>query len=359
MDTSGIDKPSGTTGIASCPIERVKINDLKFDLNNIRLSHLKIKNVQDLEKKLEEIGNIEQLKNRIISAKTVFEPLIVNSKYTVLEGNRRLAACRSIIKEWQDNPAQFNNNYPGLDPKQFSELRCKVLSENIDTTAIAIYLISTHMRVKKPWQLFNRAIYLYKLYNDYKWTYDEIASQGFMSKATAIKTVICYKYTMNYKKKYGHEDDSWSKKYIYFWQLLTNKNLSKFKNDDVNVEKFTSWIGDKKFKNHTQIKDLPHILNDHDAKKIFFKSSSKHSPGLSYRRALEVLKKNDPAVTDKTFKSIKKMIISIQDLTRHDITNICKNSRKKNYILELKIEISQLYADVKNASERLDNLNMK
>lgn len=336
------------TEIAQAPTRMIPIDQLKFDINNIRLSHIATKNSALIEQKLNEIGDLESLKNDIIGAKTVFEPLIINSEYTVIEGNRRLAACRLILKEEKDNPIEFQRDNFGLDTSRFLKLKCKVLPKDIPLDAISIYLISTHMRTKKPWQLFNRALYLSKLYRNYKWSYDKISAQGFMSKATAMKTIKCYDLTMDYKNKYSKKDDGWSRKYIYFWKLLTIRNLEEFRNNDLNIEKFSKWILEKKFKNHTYIKYLADIKSNDKAYEIFQKTiESDNESGLSCENALNVLSKNDPAITNKTFKVIKNAIIAIQNFTRVDIRHISKDNQKIQYLLDLENEIKQLNADVK------------
>ena len=338
------------TEVVTAPIKQINIEDLKFDLNNIRLSHIEMKKDHKfVEEKLREIGDIEQLKTDILGAKTVYEPLIVDSNYNVIEGNRRLAACRLILEEERDDPISFQNAYPGLDITRFSKLKCKILPENINPTAISIYLISTHMRTKKPWQLFNRALYLTTLHREYNWTFERISNQGFMSKNTAIRTVLCYDLTIKYKEKYSKKDDAWSRKYIYFWKLLTSKTLYEFRAHDENISKFSKWIFDKKFKNHTYIKHLPEILSNKQAYEKFLEIKEQdHIPGLSCECALQVIAKNDPAVVDKTFKIIKNTITTIQNFTRIDIKHIRKDTKKLQYISELEKEIVQLNKELKS-----------
>ena len=54
---------------------------------------------------------------------------------------------------------------------------------------------------------------------------------------------------------------------------------------------FTSWLSDKKFRNHTQIKDLPDIMSDPSAFTAFKKISSKRISGESYKQAMDILDK--------------------------------------------------------------------
>ena len=48
-------------------------------------------------------------------------------------------------------------------------------------------------------------------------------------------------------------------------------------------------------------------MSDPSAFTAFKKISSKRISGESYKQAMDILDKNDPAVNDKTFKHIKKM----------------------------------------------------
>ena len=335
--------------IINAPICWIPITDLKFDPKNVRLSHIESqKDPKTIESILYDIGDIEGLKNDILGAKTVFEPLIVNSNYEVIEGNRRLAACKLILREAHENPISFQSENPRLDINLISKVRCKLLPESTDPTAISIYLISTHMRTKKPWRLFNRALYLTELHKKYKWSYDQISQQGFISKDTAMKTVRCYELTIDYKDKYGERDDGWSKKYIYFWKLLTSKKLLEFRSKEQNISKFSKWIFHKKFKNHTFIRYLPAIISDTSAYEKFIETKEQDQiQGLSCQLALDTLAHNDPAVVDKTFKIIKNTIITIQNFTRMDIRHIRNDVKKMKYISQLSNEIIQLDKELK------------
>ena len=78
--------------IANATIKKIPITELKFDVQNIRLAHLKFDEKQ-IKTKLSEIGSIDELEDQIIVAGTVLEPLVVREKdNVVIEGNRRLAS---------------------------------------------------------------------------------------------------------------------------------------------------------------------------------------------------------------------------------------------------------------------------
>ena len=89
-----------TAAITFEPEELIPVYKLDLDITNNRMTHLTIKDKQELEERLwREAKNIGQLKNDI-KARGLQEPLILGSKsFTVVEGNCRLVCLKRLQHE--------------------------------------------------------------------------------------------------------------------------------------------------------------------------------------------------------------------------------------------------------------------
>ena len=73
--------------------EKIEIDELTYDLENIRSLHKNPSNQLEAEEFLKEMSDIELLKDDI-QRRGLQEELIVDSSNKVIEGNRRLFASR-------------------------------------------------------------------------------------------------------------------------------------------------------------------------------------------------------------------------------------------------------------------------
>lgn len=317
---------------------KLALDELIFDQTNVRLAHLNPKS-DEIEELLLKIGDIEELVDQIIATQRVLEPLIVrpnqnDEKYVVIEGNRRLAACRLILKRMAEG------KYSHLKTENISKIKCRVLSEDVTDKSLALYIVFLHVKTKKPWQLFNRAKYIHDLNKIYHLSYDDIASYGFMSKSTVERTNKCYNKTLEYHKKFK-DDDIWFKKYSYFWQLYSSKTLFEFRQDEKNIEDYMKWIYERKFKMYHNVRDLAKIISNPSAFQIFKNTKELDTErGISFQNAMKIVEKNDPGLTDKKFKIIKNTISLFQNLTRTDIAKINNDPNRIEYIRKLYVELT-------------------
>ncbi len=104
--------------------------------------------------KLKGRDDVRELRRKVEDAGGLTEPLIVrknsdDSYYDVLEGNRRLAACRMIIDRNGDRGSELYNSV--------SSLVCEVVSEDVDESVIFSFLGNLHIEGKHPWTPFAKA----------------------------------------------------------------------------------------------------------------------------------------------------------------------------------------------------------
>ena len=313
----------------------VNIDDLKYDEKNPRLAHLD--DPTKFEHHLIKVGNVSELVQELILDKVMLESLVIDKNNVVIEGNRRLAACKQLIKKIDQGL------YKELDRKNFSYLRCKKIPSKISNEGTVMYLITVHMRSKKPWKLFNRANYIYKLHSKHGWSKNKISMKLNITRPTLDKTLKSHSLTIKYKIRYGSSDNNWSKKYSYFWQLLTTKGLKEIASDEDKIVKYMEWVYMDKFKIYQEVRKLPDIIKHRAAFKEFKNIDSSNDRGKSFRFALQVLDQENPALTNPKFKKIDTMSNMFRNMSHTDIKKIKSDTRKMRIVERLSESIKMAF----------------
>ena len=313
----------------------IDIDDLKYDEKNPRLSHLD--DPTKFEHHLIKVGNISELVHQFILDKVMLEPLVVDKNNVVIEGNRRLAACKQLIKKIDQGL------HKDLVRKNFSELRCKKIPNKISKEGTVMYIITVHMRNKKPWQLFNRADYIFKLKNKHSWSKNKISMKLNITRPTLDKILKSHSLTMKYKIRYGDSDNNWSKKYSYFWQLYTTKGLKEVTSNVDSISNYMEWVYMDKFKIYQEVRKLPDIMKHSAAFKEFKNIDSINDRGKSFRFALQILDRENPALTNPKFKKIDAMSNMFLNMSHTDIKKIKADTRKMRIIERLSESIKMAF----------------
>ncbi len=310
-------------------IENIEVDKLHFDLENVRFKHIffnKIPTEVEIYETIWKDKDTKSLYQQIIAAGGVFEPLLVTSNYVVKEGNRRLACLKKIINDAKEG--KINEDY-----KKFETVVCRKLPTNINQTDLSLYLAAIHVKGKKKWEPFDKASYIYGLYKEGDISYDSLAKNISMGKATVIRFVRAFEETQKYHETYSDEADWWHK-YTYFDELFKSKALKEFRVYDKNIDKFSQWVHDKKFRDVRDVRALADILNDKNAARIFEESGAKE--------ALRVLEEIDPSIKSTTFKQVKRLYVRLKGLPPKELIDILQDSRRQSMLNDLRKEIDTI-----------------
>ena len=87
--------------IVDAKIIEIPIEKLELDKNNVRFSHYKKKNLaqSQIQEIIRQDGDTNVLCDQILAAGVVYEPLVIDSDYVVIEGNRRLVCLRLLLAD--------------------------------------------------------------------------------------------------------------------------------------------------------------------------------------------------------------------------------------------------------------------
>jgi hypothetical protein len=197
----------------------VKIMDLLLDVENPRFASSElVRNSGHISQEiviehLVKYAKVAELANRINSVQELHGSELItcyekNGKYIVLEGNRRVCACKLLLN---------NDLIPDKDKSKFS-LISKETKENIETVIINLYpnresvqsyLSDRHIKGVEAWSSFEKQNYYMNLYNEFK-DLKKVATFTTDSTITIKKAIIKYQFFMDIFNalKSVHEDIS-------------------------------------------------------------------------------------------------------------------------------------------------------
>jgi hypothetical protein len=196
--------------IITLKVGKMDITDILFWKNNPRTHHLTREYGEDISQEnlmqaLVDIGEVDELAKRILNDGRINEPILVwENGFVVVEGNRRLAACKKIYEK-----------YP---TENWRYVPTQLISKETPIEIINMYLGDIHLIGKKDWKPYNQAAFLNDTKDARKINYKELATEFNMKEPDVKKKILTYKF-MQEQKEFDPE------RYNYYECLFTNKEL--------------------------------------------------------------------------------------------------------------------------------------
>ena len=232
----------------------------------------------------------------------------------VLEGNSRLCAYRRLYKRAKDN-----GDKDGM--QKWSKIRARILPKDTSEKLIFSILGTWHIKGKAEWDTYEKAAYLKRLKLDYGYPSKEIAST--ISESVKFVEDHIRAYDMMVENRiYSLE------KFSYFYELTKNKRIKDLSSEDPEIiPKAIEAIKDELFEKAQEIRDLPKVLKDKKAKKIFMNEKKRFSD------VLLIAKDRHPEYEESFYSIIKKVTRELEECSIEKIEEI-KIEAEKKYLFE-------------------------
>ena len=154
------------------------------------------------------------------------------------------------------------------------------------------------------------------------------------SKTTVQRHLDAYKLmsdkflTMDDGKFADQGEGAWS----YFEELYKSKDLrDEIKKDDQFTEDFCRWVGDDRLPKGENVRKLPDILKNDDARKRFECGATKKA----FEDALKIVAKEDPSIESDFFKLLAKVRESLTSAAQvKEILRIRTDKAARRQVLE-------------------------
>jgi disulfide oxidoreductase YuzD len=304
-------------------IEDIDIFQLKYWSQNPRVnSSIKKKygnkSVTDaeIELLLKDEEHVKELLQDIKFHGGLIDEIVVKDN-VVLEGNSRLCAYRLLYEK-----AEKANDDD--DMLRWSYIKSKILPSDISDEEIFTILGTWHIKGKKQWDTFEKAAYLKKMSSELRYSSEKIGELISETKSFVENAIEAHDLMV--------KNDVYDlAKYSYFLEFVKNRGIGQEVEKDKAIrDKIISAIKNDQFHRAEEIRDVPKVLKDKVAKKLFFDKQS------SFSEALETAIDRHPEMDDSLYNSFKKITQRISNMQVNKIEKIkeeIKNDTNKKDIV--------------------------
>jgi len=122
------------------------------------------------------------------------------------------------------------------------------------------------------------------------------------------------------------------RKFSYFDAFYHQKELVEREESTPEfLNNFVAWVKEDRFKNAQSVRDLPKILNNKRAQKIF----CVREPETAYIEAMQILHQNKPGKVDKFYKKFEEFSDFLDSAEINRIKEEISENRNKKYVIEM------------------------
>ncbi|MCQ6962437.1 ParB/Srx family N-terminal domain-containing protein [Methanolobus chelungpuianus] len=243
--------------------------------------------------------------------------------YRVIEGNTRLLIYRDLREK-----------YPYKD--FFKTIPCRILPAKITEEQRNFIRLEAHLRGTTPWDAYEKARYLFFLWNKEGYTYSQLANQTKLTEKEIVQSIQAFRDMEDqYLPKYGN-DPSEVLKFSYFVEYEKNNKLK----DQMNkiglvTSDFCDWVGNNKISKAQDVREIYHLLESDQVREIFIKEG--------FEEAKEILGTIKPCLVDPLYQNIENVIEDIKNIPSYQISEMREGQQqsKKELILKLRDEVNR------------------
>jgi len=311
-------------------LTQIEIDKLELDELNPRISFFRDNQVTDsltedqiifaLTNKKPEA--FRKLKDSIQNNKGIVYPIWIepvrDKKYKVIEGNTRVVVYQQLQKE-----------EPYED--RWKTILCNVLPHEIDKEQKNFIRLQSHLRGTTEWDAYEKAKYLYKLWQEDGWSINRLEKQTKMTEKQIKENIEAYK-IMEEQYLPAHRDDpNEVSKFSYFVEYVKDKKLQKLmEKSSKDVKDFCNWVADEeKIPTGQDVRRLRDIFDNEDTENAFITKG--------FDAAMQILEFKKPHLVSHFYKDIENVIEGLKSISTQELDEIINedNSEKENMIKEL------------------------
>lgn len=281
-------------------IEEVSISELALDSDNPRIysgqleAELEGEDFEngDIEDYIIENSDVSELADDIINNGGLVNSIYVDSDYKVLEGNRRTVALRMVKRRIENGEVSS----PEM-AEYISRVPVRVFPDGVTEEQISIFLGREHITGKRDWPAFEKAKFIYDLYQE-KGTYEKVAEDIGYSKDTIASYVKSYELAQVYINEYGKDEnfvfDHFHSAISYRYDLKEVVDIT----SDWGQKEFCSWVYNGYFHNTYDVRKVPKVFDNDVTTKLWNEGKT--------REAIETLSSVHPEEYGEPFASLSK-----------------------------------------------------
>jgi hypothetical protein len=285
--------------------ESWKVADLKLDPKNQRLGYLLRTHKKgvpatdhELHKMLWDIDQVKDLYQSIYQNGGLIEDPIIYDNGVVVEGNCRTVCLRELCKKYPKD-------------QQFQQVHVRVLPTDVTEEQLMLLLGELHVAGKIAWRAFDQAEYVWRMNKLFGKNYDYLASHLRWSRSKLTQKIAAYEESKSYIERTG--DPQGTNRFSHFEEFMKKKELrEKRESEPAFMIEFGDWVRAGKFPDAKDVRYLPEILKNEDAREKF------ESTGI--RDAQAVLYGKNPALVSNLYSAIDQASVELESASLAEIT---------------------------------------
>lgn len=313
-------------------LREIAIDKLELDELNPRISFFRDNQVADsltedqiifaLTNKKPEA--FRKLRDSIHNNKGIVYPIWIEplrgrrgEKHKVIEGNTRVVIYQQLQKE-----------EPHED--RWKTILCNILPHEIKEEQKNFIRLQSHLRGTTEWDAYEKAKYLYKLWQEDGWSINRLEKQTKMTEKQIRENIDAYK-IMEEQYLPDRNDPNEVSKFSYFVEYVKDKKLQKLmEKSSKDIKDFCNWVADKeKIPTGQDVRRLRDIFDNEDTKNAFITKG--------FDSAMQILEFRKPHLVSSFYKDMENVIEGLKEISAQELDEIIteNNSGKENMIKEL------------------------
>ena len=315
-------------------VMQIKIDKIKLDELNPRISFYRDNQVTDKDLSEDEIifaltnkkpEAFRKLMDSIHNNKGIIYPIWVetikeerNKKYKVIEGNTRVVIYQKLK---QEEPNE----------ERWKTILCNILPNEIDNEQKNFIRLLSHLRGTTEWDAYEKAKYLYKLWQDDSWSINRLEKQTKMTEKQIKENIEAYKIMEEQYLTVHGDDPNEVSKFSYFVEYVKDNKLQKLMKKSLkDIKDFCEWVANKeKIPTGQDVRRLRDIFDNEDTKNAYISKG--------FDAAMQILEFKKPNLVSSFYKSIEDVIEGLKDINTQELDEIIteENSEREKMIKEL------------------------
>lgn len=202
-------------------------------------------------------SSYRSLKDSIRAARGISVPIVVwpdNDRFVCVDGNTRLA----VYHELHDEGALG----------EWTAINCLVL-DNPDQRDIETIRVTAHLVGAREWPAYEKARYLHYLRNVEFMDYDELIARCGGNKATITQQIDAYRDMNEFYRDVNSDDAFKVDRFSGFVELQKTNVKDSILSAGFDFHDFGRWIRDGQIYRLADVRKLPRVLADDEAKDVF------------------------------------------------------------------------------------------
>jgi hypothetical protein len=313
--------------------EQIEIQCLQLDELNPRISFFKDNQVIDTLNQEQIIFALTNKKpdafrklkdsiqnNRGIVYAIWVEPIVGSGdkKYRVIEGNSRVVVYQQLT---QEEPYEEN----------WKTIFSYVLPKEIDEGQKNFIRLQSHLRGTTEWDAYEKAKYLYKLWDKDGWSLKRLEKQTKMTEREIDNNINAYRIMEEQYLPKHSDDPNEVTKFSYFVEFVKDKKLQNLLEQNAkSINDFCDWVADKdKIPRGEDVRKLRAIFENQNTRAAF--------DNKGFDAAIQVLELQKPHLVSKLYREIEIVTEGLKEISSEEIDEMKNDhtSAKREMIREL------------------------